>query len=631
MIAETQAHQSASPQEREADWTIAWLIEHADPELWAPRQFIIVDELTRGSPALAATWRAIYRLWIFYRPIGRRRFGLRMIADVGGVGRGHLSGKNGAIRKLRDLGLITVTGMGDSPRYDEARSESWEYDIDPTRLEALSIRLVRSRIAAGQLVARRRPEAHQRDLRAALDLAPDEATLDLAGARSADLPFIVIPPAAPDGATSMSPVAPSGATGCASAIALGEVVPTGANHDQGWHPSVPALAPKGTAAYATPAPSGATGPGGMAPYGAEVARNRLPQTPEMADLAPSGATIQPLMAPDGARWNPGGTVHKHDLAPAGAYGWMEREIEGGREGVSALPPPSLSPQAIEQLVERTLARQLSQLSGRQLFPANALGNPETATPLDDQLQTTLPIAPQGEPPLPLTLLHIWENVSRQRPITEHDLVQIRMLIGRYHEPAEGYSAYWLGRCMLFADLCRSDSEPIKLKLINAYMRRMSDTGFSTTTLENHTLKGERSPTGSERAARRRQPDSPESGDNDHPAIVAYVTAFDRAPNRVQAEQITNSITDLVAWQRVITDWQANGWKDGAVAKMLDRYAKDTGAAPAQSEAPPSAFTIHEYPGLTDEQRDRWVRRFHAAATPADKRAVLARLEQEHPR
>ena len=57
--------------EHEPDWAVRWLIDHADPELWAPRQFVIVDELTKGSPTLATIWRTIYRLWLFYRPINR--------------------------------------------------------------------------------------------------------------------------------------------------------------------------------------------------------------------------------------------------------------------------------------------------------------------------------------------------------------------------------------------------------------------------------------------------------------------------------------------------------------------------------------------------------------------------------
>lgn len=55
-------------------------------------------------------------------------------------------------------------------------------------------------------------------------------------------------------------------------------------------------------------------------------------------------------------------------------------------------------------------------------------------------------------------------------------------------------------------------------------------------------------------------------------------------------------------------------------------------APADAPAlpPPSPMPIYTHPALADEQRDRWIRRFHAATGPAEKRAVLARMAQEHP-
>ena len=74
---------------------------------------------------------------------------------------------------------------------------------------------------------------------------------------------------------------------------------------------------------------------------------------------------------------------------------------------------------------------------------------------------------------------------------------------------------------------------------------------------------------------------------DHPAISAYQSAFGRTPNAIQAKQISETVTDPVVWQQVLTDWQANGWKENGVAKMLDRYCKATGAAPAEAATPPT--------------------------------------------
>jgi hypothetical protein len=253
------------------------------------------------------------------------------------------------------------------------------------------------------------------------------------------------------------------------------------------------------------------------------------------------------------------------------------------------------------------------------------------------LTSDIPPAPEGEPPLPLPLLAIWELVGRQRPIPEDEQVQIKMLIDRYRQPTDGYSAYWLGRVMLFADMCRKEHETVKLKLINSYMNRMAEAGFTTEALENRNYGAERGSTADRsgvepRGRRSRVPSLPSKFTVAHPAIDAYTAAFGRAPNDVQAAQIVATVTDLEIWQRVLTEWQANGWKEAAVAKMLDRYRKEAGLVSSnEPERPPRSSYIHDYPGLTSDERSDWLLRFHRAETPDAKRAVLARLAQEHPR
>ena len=100
-------------------------------------------------------------------------------------------------------------------------------------------------------------------------------------------------------------------------------------------------------------------------------------------------------------------------------------------------------------------------------------------------------------------------------------------------------------------------------------------------------------------------------------------------NDVQRQQITVTITNLEAWKKVITEWLANGWKATAVAKMIDRYQKETGTAPA-SAAPLTNAIIADHPDLTPEERSGWLTRFRFAPTPADKQAVLARFAKEYP-
>jgi hypothetical protein len=75
------------------------------------------------------------------------------------------------------------------------------------------------------------------------------------------------------------------------------------------------------------------------------------------------------------------------------------------------------------------------------------------------------------------------------------------------------------------------------------------------------------------------------------------------------------VRDLAAW----------------VVSALRDLPEAAGDSPAADERPLSALPIHTHPGLSDEQRDRWIRRFRAAPSPYEQRALLARLEQEHPR
>jgi len=621
-------------QEHESDWTIAWLIAHADPELWAPRQFIIVDELTKGSPTLAATWRAIYRLWVFYRPSGRFRFGLRMIADVGGVGRGHLSGASGAIRKLVELGLITVTGMDANPRDDAVRSDRWAYSIDPAHLESLSIRLIRSRITAGLRVAPRRPpEAQQRDLFAALDMAPAAAMLDLVGAEDVAQPFLEIPGAAPLGASVAAyrhSSVPSASAAPAGASVLGRLAPLGATAQI-------ELAPAGASVLGRPAPLGATAQIELAPVGATftpVDTNCAVMWHPAEPVAPVGAAFTPGLAPASADRHP--TVP--EMAPTGATffpvdgeGWRDGSIERKRESVPHTPAPMISLSEIEQLIERTLARQFAHLNAGP--PPQAAPPPEPRdSRIRDLIPTTVPPAPPGEPVLSLPLLTIWETINQLRTVPDSDLVQIKMLIERYREITDGHSTYWLGRVMLFADMCRNDQEPIKIKLINSYMYRMRGVGYSTETLEDRTIKAEKGATESDRAERRSRPaasnQSAPAESVTHPAIAAYIAAFGKTPNDVQITQMVETVTDNAAWQRVLTDWQANGWQPGGVAKMLDRYHKET--VGITSETSVSIRWIYGHPDLTCDERADWIRRFHAAPTAAEQRNVVIRLIQDRP-
>jgi len=676
-------------QENEPDWAVSWLIEHADPELWAPRQFLIVDELTRGSPSLAATWRAIYRLWLAYKPVNKRQFGLRMIASIGGVGRGHLGGKNGAIKTLHELGLITVIGLDDAS--DDSRSDRWEYHIDPARLEALSIRLVRSRISAGQLVSIRRPvDAQQHDLFVALDLTPDEAILDLNGASTGGAATIQFPKVAPTGAKNRQVVAPVGTGAIQGMAPTGAIfrttsvpneastandnatmrftAPDEATTFSSWHPSVSSSAPIGTSFTPDMTPIGATSEGVAAPIGAELNRQRHPIGLHSGQLSPEGAATpsevapQTTMSPPTVPYAEGHVTHDPQrMAPNGAPRSIERSREGLREGSSASPPHS--EHAIAEMINRTIALQLPAVIEQvgeaivaRFRPATIEGQPASAL-------CDIPAAPEGEPPLPMPLRAIWEMVSGQ-PVSEQDAVHIKMLVDRYQKVAAGHSEYWMGRVMLFADMCRKDGEQVKLVVVNSYMKRMSGVTFSTEILEDRNAKGDkaagvdqpRTPrsriaTRSEEADAAAAPPTPTSRLNSllseevsgHWVVTTWRTFAGTEPVIMpeRAQQLVAVVTRQDIWEAVLTNWRT---RYGAKANwthfdgLIETYQREAAAKVNSIAAdefdpdgpPASASVIDNHPSLDADARATWYRRLHAAQGKAEKQAVIKRMLLAHP-
>jgi hypothetical protein len=92
-----------------------------------------------------------------------------------------------------------------------------------------------------------------------------------------------------------------------------------------------------------------------------------------------------------------------------------------------------------------------------------------------------------------------------------------------------------------------------------------------------------------------------------------------------AERPVAQVTRVIAQARARADVRdLAAW---VVSALRDLPAVDV---PLEPEKPLSALPIYQHPGLTDAQRDRWIYRFRAVATPAEQRAILARLAQEHP-
>lgn len=643
---------------------IGWLIQYADPELWAPRHYLIVDEKCKGDHHLIATWFAIYRLLIFYKPIGKRAFGQREIAAVGRVGRGHLSGKNGTIRKLAALELIIIDGY-EGGEGDEGKPI---FRIDTARLEAESILLMRQRLSAGQLVQRRKPGAQgQLDMFRMLGLTPDEGLLTLAQSERQGDEYLKLPEVAPTGAdlnTTSDQLAPMGAGLVNTREGWHQSepasAPPGAILEGNWHPGVPSLAPIGAAAGAVRHPEAPV----MAPIGATYSDHEAiwhPSVPPRGQLGaarhPSGPLLHEVVAPTGGAAAP----TESTLAPAGASGWMDHENE--RRGERAAPSAAtLTQDSLSLMVQQAMAQHLPALVAVALqhtkgAPVSNFGH---TTLTDDIPSRPCP----EEPELHRGLLSTWQIVSKQNVIPARDLAQLEVLVSRYDGPTGGHAAYWLCRVMWEADRSSDGNEPIRLRVVGGYMRRMEqEKKFNTVTLESK-KKPEKEGGAQEReavqtplqeapAAPRPAPSSTSRASSPATSglppelaghwVIATWRSFAGAdavilPDRAQHLIATVARRDV--WEAVLANWRDKykskaNWTqfDG----LMDWYSREA-AKPVAVTAdeydpdgpPPSASVIDNHLGLGDTRGD-WYRRFHSAGdSKAARQAVIRRLLAEHP-
>lgn len=672
-----------------SDPTIGWLIQNADPELWAPRHYLIVDEKCRGDHHMIATWFAIYRLLIFYKPIGKRAFGQREIAAVGHVGRGHLSGKNGTIRKLAALELIIIDGY-EGGEEDEGTPI---FRIDTARLEAESILLTRKRLAAGQLVQRRKPATHgQLDMFVLLGLTPDEELLTLARQeRQAGDEYLKVPDVAPIGAgvySQQGRVAPMGA----SQVILADnrhqsapaLAPIGATLEAHWHPSEPDAAPVGAASATGRHPSEP----GTAPIGAAFVAGRHPSEPGAAPtgagVPSSEATRHPLEPPlshASTTWplsvphdGPTAAPAESTVAPVGASGWMDHENERRREG-AAPSAATLTQDSLALIVQQAMTQQLPSLVAAALHQIGVNVSHMAASGLNCASATTLtdaipPRPSEAEPELRRGLLSTWQIVSRQDAIPDRDLAQLEVLVSRYDGPTGGHASYWLCRVMWEADRSRDGNEPIRLRVVGGYMRRMEQVGqFSTVVLENKKYDAEKEVGAHERqsgpSGQRDTSPAPRPSAAPQPAAAlrSAAASSNSLPPEVadhwvittwrgyagtdavilveRAQHLIATVTRRDVWEAVLANWRSKykskaNWTnfDG----LVDWYSREAAKPVAVTadefdpDGPPaSASVIDNHPGLDSTERADYYRRFHAAGdNKAAKQAVIKRLLAERP-
>lgn len=567
----------------------------SNPELWRTTVPLVVRLRCGRHKGLVATWTAIHWLIVLYAASGRCAFGMREIAQEAGVGRNELAGSKGLIQRLVDLGLLSIVGYEPVPGVKQARPI---YYVDLAELERQSLELVPALLCERQLPPPPRP-------------APDPRQLALFGAEPHEAGTV-----------------PSSLVGAAPAFGQ----PTHGNEIVGMAPDHGTTHENGTV---TPA---------YRSRARLLRSSRHGSEPGTHGNGTVNAVDARALALAGASTHETGTV-THATQPDHA---RNRDVERENEKKER---ESENPRAhdFQQIVAATAQTVILVLQQQGIIPTAGAASAQPAS------LEALPATPAGQPALRASIVALWQGERANVSPREH--TQLALLADSYDAATGGFGAYWLGRAIMLADLCLSErGRPLSLTYVRKMLRRWADEGSWGSDLagedagepagamrprESHAARAERAaPVGGpalETAPAGALPGpassaNPVTSDTEHPAIAAYKAAFGQTPNRVQAEQIAVTVTDLAVWQRVLTDWQANGWQPGAVAKMLDRYRKDTGTTvPATSEPAPSVRVIHTYPGLDLDQRERWIRKFHAATTPAEKRAVLARLEQEHPR
>lgn len=544
-----------------------------NPELWRTTVPLVVRKRCEHHKGLIATWTAIHWLIVLHAASGRCDFGVRDIAAEAGVGRNELTGPTGHIQRLIELGLLRIVDYCEVKGFRERRPV---YHIDLIELERMSLVLVPAVLRDHHV--HRPPPA-----------APDPRQMSL---------FALSP----------TDAAPSPTDSALSTDHARESVPMHANGTALINPSMrdsERLVPV------------------QGPVMHENGTDRLNYVPVMHEIGAGVLSTVPVMHGNETSTHENRTaLHEigTDVFPVGPDLARDRDVERERERRNQRERDTLTPELIQTIVTQATQAVLATLT---------VQNPHSASRAEESpsVLTTMPPIPPDANPLPAPLLALWQG--DRLSISRREQHQLAMLAVEYDAPTGGYGAYWLGRAILMADICLGDrDQPLSLAYVRTMLRRWQREG---------SWGSDREPVDAGIAGPPERLASTQPADvaprpistGDHPAVRAYVAALHETPNAVQSAQIAETVSDLDIWQQVLTDWQLNGWGERSVGKMLDRYRK---TLPAPVGTPGvSAMAIYTHPGLADEQRDRWIKRFHAAITPAEKRAVLEQLEQEHPR
>ena len=569
------------PPELQDDELLTWLIEHADDELWMPRVPLIVLERCERRHALVATWLAIWRLLIRYRPIGRTALSLREIALVARVGRNRLGGDDGYLAQLVQLGLLDITGQEINPARPQERRT--DYAIHIQRLEAASVVRARQTIAAGQRPAPPKPPAAQRQLDLCALIGVDAPPAAAAASTRTPMDHTL----APHGARNITPAMESVAGWPRMDSDPAPFRASSASHPNRSHLVRPQTGPEmipNRARDGLPSERLTYDSVQAAPHLASDSANIAHSAVEMESPAPDHGPVA------STPWPPMDST----LAPHGDVGTSEgsKGTSEASEGVDDVPLTrtellALIQDTITQTTSTIIQHTLSQLQHAQLIPPPM---PAASLPL--------PEPPPDCPALPAPVETIR---AADRSISEYKLILLRGLCSQYDPLTDGYGAYWVGRAVLSAELIfyERDDRP-GIGYVRAILKRwnrenswgsdrdgniiaielqdgpIKPTGNGMTPPALPALRGKRPPV--VLGPQQEPPAAAPVADphRDDPAVQRYVqrSGLQDFPPGHLALLVQYGITDLDTWDRVLALWAQKGYDFLSLTRLFDRYERE---------------------------------------------------------
>jgi hypothetical protein len=555
---------------RDTDDRFYYCIKHSNPELWRTSVPRIVRHLCRGQrgeKGLVLTWMAIHYLIVLWSAEGRSDFGVRDIAEEAGVGRNQLTGPEGYIQQLVNLGLLHIVGARRIPGLKEPRPV---YAIDLLDLERRSMKLVPDILNSRGVRPPPRP-AHSPEQLALFDTSTGS-----------------------DGASQPPQPAPGMHANGTATHANGT--------EQPWE--VTGTHQSGTAAPATVTGIHANG------------TDELQTVPDRHAFGPAAHQNAPVIAPE----------RDIEREKEREKDKKEREKAPTHEKISAEQPPQQdeTAQSIQAIAAETAkAVVLEILRGINLPHPNDTSTPEAPNiPPTPQDEPPLPASP-------LDLWRADREHISQRDTYQLEMLARShdSTTGGYGAYWLGRAIMMADYCLTpkGQPVTVQYVRGILKRWARPDVAWGSDLDVTDTEHEWASSTPQQAPTSASSApvSARLSPEQ-----QNHPAIQTFFAITGQHAGTLDhelAELIISTVPadDQATWRTVLTDWKANGWNRANVRGMLDRYRRATGQEDPDRV---SASPIHNA-GLDPVQYGHWLGMFRDAQDKGGPAAARRVLEQ----